>query len=121
MRFLVDQLQQLCCKLFKKALLRLHTKRSLWERKRALFFDFFMNSIDDLWSALAFGHRASLAQNSSSSSKHHFVTINPIKLIFPCITPFFYWKLFRLVSRLQKSQYFPGVINLLSGNRCKNR
>ena len=63
--FFVDQLQQLGCKLFKKALVRLHTKRSLWERKRALFFDFFINSIEDLWSALAFGHKASLAPNSS--------------------------------------------------------
>jgi hypothetical protein len=63
--FFVDQLQQLGCKLFKKALARLHTKRSLWERKRALFFDFFINSIEDLWSALAFGHKASLAPNSS--------------------------------------------------------
>ena len=63
--FLVDQLQQLGCKLFKKALARLHTKRSLWERKRALFFDFFIDSIEDLWSALAFGHKAALAPNSS--------------------------------------------------------
>ena len=63
--FFVDQLQQLGCKLFKKALVRLHTKRSLWERKRALFFDFFIDSIEDLWSALAFGHKASLAPNSS--------------------------------------------------------
>jgi hypothetical protein len=63
--FFVDQLQQLGCKLFKKALVRLHTKRSLWERKRALFFDFFIDSIEDLWSALAFGHKASLAPNTS--------------------------------------------------------
>lgn len=61
--FFVDQLQQLGCKLFKKALARLHTKRSLWERKRALFFDFFIQSIDHLWSALAFGHRAALTPN----------------------------------------------------------
>ncbi len=63
--FFVEQLQQLGCKLFKKVLARLHTKHSLSERKRALFFDFFINSIEDLWSALAFGHKASLAPNSS--------------------------------------------------------
>lgn len=63
--FFVDQLQQLGCKLFKKALTRLHTKRSLWERKRALFFDFFIDNIEDLWSALAFGHKALLDPNSS--------------------------------------------------------
>lgn len=55
--FFVDQLQQLGCKTFKKALNRLHTKKSLWERKRSLFFNFIIDSIEDLWGALAYGHK----------------------------------------------------------------
>ena len=39
--FFIDQLQQLGCKSFKKALQRLHTKRSLWEELRGLCFSFF--------------------------------------------------------------------------------
>ncbi|MCK4608035.1 MAG: transposase [Gammaproteobacteria bacterium] len=55
--FFVDQLQQLGCKLFTKALVRLHSRKSLWERKRSYFFQFYINSLDDLWNALAFGHK----------------------------------------------------------------
>lgn len=63
--FFVDQLQQLGCKAFTKALARLKTKKSLWERKRSLFFNFFISSMDDLWSALAYGHRAQLTPDTS--------------------------------------------------------
>ena len=42
-----------------------HWAAPIPDRKRALFFDFFIDSIEDLWSALAFGHKASLAPNSS--------------------------------------------------------
>jgi hypothetical protein len=63
--FFVDQLQQLGCKVFSKALARLKTKKSLWERKRSLFFNFFIDSLDDLWSALAYGHRAQLTPDTS--------------------------------------------------------
>ena len=55
--FFVDQLQQLGCKLFTKALERLYSKKSLWERKRSYFFEFYINSLEDLWRALAYGHR----------------------------------------------------------------
>lgn len=63
--FFVDQLQQLGCSLFKKALARLKSKKNLWERQRGLFFNFFINSIDDLWTALANGHKAFLIPDSS--------------------------------------------------------
>jgi len=55
--FFVDQLQQLGCKTFIKALARLKTKKNLWECKRGLFFNFLIDRLEDLWSALADGHR----------------------------------------------------------------
>jgi hypothetical protein len=64
--FFVDQLQQLGCKLFTKALSRLKSKKSLWERLRSYFFEFFIDSLEELWSALAYGHRGTrLAPNTS--------------------------------------------------------
>lgn len=63
--FFVDQLQQLGCKVFQKALARLHTKKNLWERKRGLFFNFLINNLEDLWLALANEHVAVLTPNSS--------------------------------------------------------
>jgi hypothetical protein len=55
--FFVDQLQQLGCKLFAKALTRLKSKKALWERARCYFFDFFIDSLEDFWRALAYGHQ----------------------------------------------------------------
>ena len=43
--FFVDQLMQLGCKSFKKALQRLKSKKTLWERMRGLFFHFLINSL----------------------------------------------------------------------------
>jgi hypothetical protein len=37
--FLVDQTQQLCCAVFQAVWARLGSKRMLWERMRALFYD----------------------------------------------------------------------------------
>jgi hypothetical protein len=37
--FLVDQVQQLCCPLFQAAWAKMGSKRRLWERMRALFYD----------------------------------------------------------------------------------
>lgn len=63
--FFVDQLQQLGCKTFQKALKRLHTKKNLWEKKRGIFFNFIINKSEDLWNALAFGQNVILAPNTS--------------------------------------------------------
>jgi len=63
--FFVDQLMQLGCKAFKKALQRLKSKKTLWERKRGLFFNFFVESLDDMWNALACGHRNRLMPDTS--------------------------------------------------------
>lgn len=53
--FFIDQLQQLGCKTFSRALARLHSKTRLWERKRSIFFNFMINKVEDLWHALAYG------------------------------------------------------------------
>ena len=44
--FLVDQVQQLCCALFRAAWKKLGSKRELWERMRALFKDFLFDSME---------------------------------------------------------------------------
>jgi hypothetical protein len=66
--FLVDQTQQLCCALFQAVWAKLGSKRLLWERMRALFYDYALESMRQLLEALFYGlekPRPSLALNSS--------------------------------------------------------
>ena len=53
--FLVDQTQQLTCNLFRSVWRKLGTKRALWERMRALFYNHQVNSMTQLYSALLYG------------------------------------------------------------------
>jgi hypothetical protein len=53
--FLVDQVQQLCCALFQAAWAKLGSKRLLWERMRALFYDYRLESMRELLEALFYG------------------------------------------------------------------
>src|SRR6266568_9493132 len=46
--FLVDQTQQLCCALFRAVWAKLGSKRLLWERMRALFYDYRLDSMREL-------------------------------------------------------------------------
>ena len=50
--FLVDQTQQLCCALFQAVWTKLGSKRLLWERMRALFYDDAFASMHQLCAAL---------------------------------------------------------------------
>jgi hypothetical protein len=50
--FLVDQIQQLCCPLFQAAWKRWKTKRSLWEKVRSKFHDFYIDTMEELYRAL---------------------------------------------------------------------
>jgi hypothetical protein len=50
--FLVDQIQQLCCPLFQVALKRFRTKRSFWEKVRSKFYEFYIESMEDLYLSL---------------------------------------------------------------------
>jgi hypothetical protein len=53
--FLVDQTQQLCCALFQAVWAKLGSKRLLWERMRALFYDYALTSMRQLFEALLYG------------------------------------------------------------------
>jgi hypothetical protein len=53
--FLVDQVQQLCCALFQAVWAKLGSKRLLWERLRALFYDYTLESMRQLLEALFYG------------------------------------------------------------------
>ena len=53
--FFVDQVQQLCCPLFQAVWAKLGSKRRLWERLRALFYDYALESMRQLFEALFYG------------------------------------------------------------------
>jgi hypothetical protein len=57
--FLVDQAQQLCCALFQAVWAKLGSKRMLWERLRALFYDYAFASMRQLFEALLYGFKKS--------------------------------------------------------------
>jgi hypothetical protein len=57
--FLVDQTQQLCCALFQAVWVKLGSKRRLWERMRALFYDYAFASMRQLFEALLYGFKKS--------------------------------------------------------------
>ena len=53
--FCVDQVQQLCCPLFHAVWAKLGSKRRLWEKMRALFYDYALESMQHLFEALLYG------------------------------------------------------------------
>jgi hypothetical protein len=57
--FLVDQTQQLCCALFQAVWAKLGSKRLVWERLRALFYDYRLESMRELFEALFDGFEKS--------------------------------------------------------------
>jgi hypothetical protein len=57
--FLVDQVQQLCCALFRAVWTKMGSKRLLWERMRALFYDYAFASMRQLFAALLYGFKKS--------------------------------------------------------------
>ena len=57
--FLVDRAQQLCCALFQAVWAKLGSKRLLWERMRALFYDYAFASMRQLFEALWYGFKKS--------------------------------------------------------------
>jgi hypothetical protein len=64
--FLIDQIQEASCGAFQAGLKKLHAKRTFWERIRSFFYLIFIDSWDDVYSAIAFGYSAiKLRPNSS--------------------------------------------------------
>jgi hypothetical protein len=57
--FLVDQTQQLCCALFRAVWAKFGSKRLLWERMRALVYDYRLDSMRELLAALYIGFEKS--------------------------------------------------------------
>jgi hypothetical protein len=57
--FFVDQVQQLCCPLFQAAWAKWGSKRLLWEKMRALFYDYALESMQHLFEALFYGLKKS--------------------------------------------------------------
>jgi hypothetical protein len=57
--FLVDQTQQLCCALFRAVWTKLGSKRLVWERLRALCYDYRVESMRELLEALLYGFEKS--------------------------------------------------------------
>ena len=57
--FLVDQTQQVGCALFQAVWTKLGSKRRLWERMRALFYDYAFASMRQLFEALLYGFKKS--------------------------------------------------------------
>jgi Transposase DDE domain len=55
--FMIDQVLQLCDPLFQGALQRLGSKRALWERQRAMVFDYQLRSLRELFEALCYGYK----------------------------------------------------------------
>jgi hypothetical protein len=66
--FLVDQVQQLCCPLFQAAWAKWGSKRLLWEKMRALFFDYAITSMRQLLEALLYGLKKSAPTVATDSS-----------------------------------------------------
>ena len=56
--FLIDQIQELCCSLFKAARQRFRSRTSLWEKIRGLFFEFYIEKWEDLFLSIIYGHTA---------------------------------------------------------------
>ena len=50
--FLIDQIQQFCCKYFKAALAKCTGHTHLWQKIRGLFFNYFIDTWDDLYTAI---------------------------------------------------------------------
>jgi hypothetical protein len=54
--FLVDQAQQIACPLFRAAFAKMKCKRDLWEKMRALFFEFAFENMAALYETILRGH-----------------------------------------------------------------
>lgn len=55
--FLVDQIQQLACRLFQAVLRKEGSRKSLWEHMRNLFYTLDFDCMEDIWRALFYGYK----------------------------------------------------------------
>jgi len=64
--FFVDQVQELSCQLFKQARAKFKSRTSLWEKIKGMFKEFFIESWDDLFNSIAYGHTNPLLKPNTS-------------------------------------------------------
>jgi len=53
--FFVDQIQELCCNTFQRALKKRESKIGLWDKMQTLFKGYLINSWADLFDAIIYG------------------------------------------------------------------
>jgi hypothetical protein len=64
--FAIDQLQQISCCFFQEALRNVRNRTALWRKMKSRFETYYINSWQDLFDAIAYGHKgAILAPNTS--------------------------------------------------------
>ena len=64
--FLVDQVQEFCCSLFKAARQKFRSRTSLWDKIRGLFTEYFIESWESLWLAIIYKHKGGALQPDTS-------------------------------------------------------
>src|ERR1700722_4467536 len=58
--FAIDQLQQISCVFFQAALKKMRTRARLWRKIQSRFETYYINSWQDLFEAIAFGHKGTI-------------------------------------------------------------
>ena len=93
----MDQVQQRCCALFRAVWAKLGSKRLLWERMRALFYDYRLDSMRELLAALWYGLQKSQPIVAVDSSSFPSMRLRPHS-IAPGDTPSF-WESYASMTR----------------------
>ncbi len=65
--FLIDQIQQRCCNLFQRAQKKAERSIYLWEKLRAMFFNFSLPGWEALYRAIAFGYKKPILEPYDTS------------------------------------------------------
>ncbi len=55
--FLLDQVQEYCCTLFKAAKNRFYSKKTFWEKLRSTFFEYEIEKWEDLYFSIIYDHK----------------------------------------------------------------
>ena len=53
----IDQVQELCCQLWKAARVKFKSRTSLWEKIRGMFKEYLIDSWNDIFNAIAYGRQ----------------------------------------------------------------
>ena len=64
--FAIDQLQKICCPLFRAALAKTRRAKYFWEKLRGLFLNFHVRDWETLYKAIVYGHGSELVVHDTS-------------------------------------------------------